>query len=88
MKSYLDNMNYFSSDATQHTPDHQKPENMVNMPNLYSVIHELSNVVKKCMEGIKVNQQMIKNLIINSINLNEECRKYNPDSIVLLIKTQ
>jgi hypothetical protein len=40
--------------------------------DIYSLVYELSTVVKRCVESIKINQQMINNLIINSIKLNEE----------------
>jgi hypothetical protein len=44
-------------------------------------IESLTNMVNKCFESIKVNQQMVNNLMIMTIKLNEQLRKgegYNP----------
>ncbi len=62
-----------SSDlASPETVDsNYSPKDFGNMDEVCNSIQKLTNVVNKCFENVKINQQMINNLMIMSIRLNE-----------------
>jgi hypothetical protein len=43
--------------------------------DMYSSIQNLTGIVNKCFESVKVNQQMINNMMIMTVRLNEQMKK-------------
>jgi hypothetical protein len=94
-----DLMNYQPSTNTEDRPsspgttgadnisiNEAQPSKPTKIDELCCNIQNLTSVLNKCYESVKVNQQMINNLMIMSIRLNDQMKNPQTDQMSYMIK--